>query len=206
MQTINCEITKVFNRNEKTVGFSLRPLQQELEDSKKIEFFKTFTKWNGQYNNCSSNMFHNNKPNPEWLVENAQISCDWINNNGWLNIEPVTVELIKMPDTDKSDDEFNDAINELDDSFDTDQLEKEALKDLEQKDKSKDKSNVTNLKPKVVGNNINPKKLAKINELTDNYGDVFLVVNSHPNLVSLPLEEKTKITTHINITLSQQGY
>ena len=76
------------------------------------------------------------------------------------------------------------------------------LADLEQNDKS----NVTNLKPKAVNNNINDKKLSKIQELTDNYGDVFKVVNAHPNLVSLPLEEKTKITTHINITLSQQGY
>jgi len=192
MQTINCEITKVFDPNDKGVGFVIKP--NEATDE-----LKALTKWNNKFQNITATWWFNQKAQPKWIVEEAKIKFSWYEKNGFLNIDQASVEVIELPNI---EDEFNDAINELDDSFDTDQLEAEALKDLEQKDKS----NVTNLKPKAINNNINSKKLSKIQELTDNYGDVFKVVNSHPNLVSLPLEEKTKITTHINITLSQQGY
>ena len=169
MQTINCEITKVFDANEKGIGFALKPDEPSAE-------IKNLTKWNPKFSNITTTWWLNQKPQPKWLTEGSKIKFSWYEKNGYLNIDQASVEVI--------------------------QLEAEAIRDLEQNDKS----NVTNLKPKAVNNNIDSKKLSKIQELTDNYGDVFKVVNAHPNLVSLPLEEKTKITTHINITLSQQGY
>ncbi len=130
MQTINCEITKVFDRNDKTIGFALKPLNPN-EDT--MTFCKKFTRWNDQYKNCPTNMFHNNKPNPDWLVEGAQISCDWTNNEGWLNIDKASVEVIKLPD-DAAEKAFNaeiDAIAEEDQQERiAEQLEKEAEKDL----------------------------------------------------------------------------
>ena len=131
MQTINCEITKVFDRNDKTIGFALNPLNPN-EDTK--TFCKKFTRWNDQYKNCPTNMFHNNKPNPDWVVEGAQISCDWTNNEGWLNIDKASVEVIKLPD-DAAEKAFNaeiDAIAEEDQQERiAEQLEKEAEKDLQ---------------------------------------------------------------------------
>ncbi len=130
MQTINCEITKVFDRNDKTIGFALKPLDPN-EDT--MTFCKKFTRWNDQYKNCPTNMFHNKKPNPDWLVEGAQISCDWTNNEGWLNIDKASVEVIKLPD-DAAEKAFNaeiDAIAEEDQQERiAEQLEKEAEKDL----------------------------------------------------------------------------
>ena len=131
MQTINCEITKVFDRNDKTIGFALKPLNPN-EDT--MTFCKKFTRWNDQYKNCPTNMFHNNKPNPDWVVEGAQISCDWTNNEGWLNIDKASVEVIKLPD-DAAEKAFNaeiDAIAEEDQQVRiAEQLEKEAEKDLQ---------------------------------------------------------------------------
>ncbi len=131
MQTINCEITKVFDRNDKTIGFALKPLNPN-EDT--MTFCKKFTRWNDQYKNCPTNMFHNNKPNPDWVVEGAQISCDWTNNEGWLNIDKASVEVIKLPD-DAAEKAFNaeiDAIAEEDQQERiAEQLEKEAEKDLQ---------------------------------------------------------------------------
>ena len=132
MQTINCEITKVFSRNDKTQGFCLKPINPTDET---MEFVKSFKKYDLKFKNCPTNMFHNNKPNPEWLVEKAQISCDWVNNDGWLNIDPATVELIQMPSTDNAEDEFNKAIDEIADEDEqeriAEQLAKEAEKDLQ---------------------------------------------------------------------------
>ena len=190
MQTINCEITKVFEAKPNGVGFGIR-VDNMSEDLQ--EFVK-----NDKYpNQITVNWWFNKQPSPKWLIEGSKIKFSWYKNpKGYLTIDQASLEVLQNEGI-----ELEDIEDDLDDSFDTDQLEAEALKDLEQNDKS----NVTNLKPKAI-NNINSKKLSKIQELTDNYGDVFKVVNSHPNLVSLPLEEKTKITTHINITLSQQGY
>ena len=190
MQTINCEITKVFDANEKGIGFALKPDEASEE-------IKNLTKWNPKFSNITTTWWLNQKPQPKWLTEGSKIKFSWYEKNGYLNIDQASVEVLHNEGI-----VLEDIEDDLDDGFDTEQLEKEAIKDLEQNDKS----NVTNLKPKAVNNNINSKKLSKIQELTDNYGDVFKVVNAHPNLVSLPLEEKTKITTHINITLSQQGY
>ena len=144
MQTINCEITKVFDRNDKTIGFSLKPLDPN-EDT--MKFCKKFTRWSDQYKNCPTNMFHNNKPNPDWLIEGAQISCDWTNNEGWLNIDKASIEVIKLPD-DVAEKAFNaeiDAIAEEDEQERiAEQLEKEAEKDLQ--------NNVRKIEP-VISNN-----------------------------------------------------
>ena len=145
MQTINCEITKVFDRNIKTIGFALKPLDPTNET---MEYIKSFKKYDLKFKNCTTNMFHNNKPSPDWLIEGAQISCDWVNNDGWLNIDPATVELIQMPNTDNAEDEFNKAIDEIADEDEqeriAEQLAKEAEKDLQ--------NNVRKIEP-VISNN-----------------------------------------------------
>ena len=145
MQTINCEITKVFDRNIKTIGFALKPLDPTNET---MEYIKSFKKYDLKFKNCTTNMFHNNKPSPDWLIEGAQISCDWVNNDGWLNIDPATVEVIKMPSTDNAEDEFNKAIDEIADEDEqeriAEQLAKEAEKDLQ--------NNVRKIEP-VISNN-----------------------------------------------------
>ena len=42
MQTINCEITKVFDRNIKTIGFALKPLDPTNETMEYIKYFVNF--------------------------------------------------------------------------------------------------------------------------------------------------------------------
>ena len=144
MQTINCEITKVFDRNIKTIGFALKPLDPTNET---MEYIKSFKKYDLKFKNCTTNMFHNNKPNPDWLIEGAQISCDWTNNEGWLNIDKASIEVIKLPD-DVAEKAFNaeiDAIAEEDEQERiAEQLEKEAEKDLQ--------NNVRKIEP-VISNN-----------------------------------------------------
>ena len=48
--------------------------------------------------------------------------------------------------------------------------------------------------------------IKRIESLVNNYGEVFKVVNAHNNLVSLDTSLKKDIATHINITLSNEGY
>ena len=186
MKTINCEVTKVFDRDpsKKTQGFSFRPLEMTEEN---IEYFQSFSKskWNNKLKNIICNIFHNNKPNPDWLVKNAQVELDIMNKDGWLNIDIASVKVLKLPEG-----SFQDDVEQLDDDFVAEELEKEL--NAEQKKSSQDEKKERMLK--------------RIENLVNNYGEVFKVVNTHDNLVSLDTSLKKDIATHINITLSNEGY
>jgi len=191
MKTINCEVTKVFDRDpsKKTQGFSFRPLEMTEEN---IEYFQSFSKsqWDNKYKSIACNIFHNNKPNPNWLVEKAQVEFDIINKDGWLNIDVASVKVLKLPE--KS---FQDDVEQLDDDFVAEELEKELKSNTE---KEEEEENKKKLKQERM--------LKRIENLVNNYGEVFKVVNTHDNLVSLDTSLKKDIATHINITLSNEGY
>ena len=157
MKTINCEVTKVFDRDpsKKTQGFSFRPLEMTEEN---IEYFQSFdkSKWDNKFKSIACNIFHNNKPNPDWLAEGS----------------------------------FEDDVEQLDDDFVAEELEKEL--NTEQKQSLQDQKKERMIK--------------RIESLVNNYGEVFKVVNAHNNLVSLDTSLKKDIATHINITLSNEGY
>tara|TARA_B100002019_G_C21271495_1_gene602609 strand:- start:3501 stop:4061 length:561 start_codon:yes stop_codon:yes gene_type:complete len=186
MKTINCEVTKVFDRDpsKKTQGFSFRPLEMTEEN---IQYFQSFdkSKWDNKFKSIACNIFHNNKPNPDWLVEKAQVELDIMNKDGWLNIDIASVKVLKLPEG-----SFQEDVEQLDDDFVAEELEKELNK--EQKKSSQDEKKERMLK--------------RIESLVNNYGEVFKVVNTHDNLVSLDTSLKKDIATHINITLSNEGY
>ena len=191
MKTINCEVAKVFDRDpsKKTQGFSFRPCELNEEN---LEFMKSFSRsqWDNKYKSIACNIFHNNKPNPDWLVEKAEVEFDIINKDGWLNIDVASVKVLKLPE--KS---FENEIEELDDGFDVAEIEKELESNLEKEEEKKDKQKLKQ-----------ERMIKRIESLVNNYGEVFKVVNAHNNLVSLDTSLKKDIATHINITLSNEGY
>lgn len=191
MKTINCEVAKVFDRDpsKKTQGFSFRPCELNEEN---LEFMKSFSKskWDNKFKSIACNIFHNNKPNPDWLVEKAEVEFDIINKDGWLNIDVASVKVLKLPE--KS---FENEIEELDDGFDVAEIEKELESNLEKEEEKKDKQKLKQ-----------ERMIKRIESLVNNYGEVFKVVNAHNNLVSLDTSLKKDIATHINITLSNEGY
>ena len=191
MKTINCEVAKVFDRDpsKKTQGFSFRPCELNEEN---LEFMKSFSRsqWDNKYKSIACNIFHNNKPNPDWLVEKAEVEFDIINKDGWLNIDVASVKVLKLPE--KS---FENEIEELDDGFDVAEIEKELESNIEKEEEKKDKQKLKQ-----------ERMIKRIESLVNNYGEVFKVVNAHNNLVSLDTSLKKDIATHINITLSNEGY
>ena len=191
MKTINCEVAKVFDRDpsKKTQGFSFRPCELNEEN---LEFMKSFSRsqWDNKYKSIACNIFHNNKPNPDWLVEKAEVEFDIINKDGWLNIDVASVKVLKLPE--KS---FENEIEELDDGFDVAEIEKELKSNIEKEEEKKDKQKLKQ-----------ERMIKRIESLVNNYGEVFKVVNAHNNLVSLDTSLKKDIATHINITLSNEGY
>ena len=197
MKTINCEVAKVFDRDpsKKTQGFSFRPCELNEEN---LEFMKSFSKskWDNKFKSIACNIFHNNKPNPDWLVEKAEVELDIINKDGWLNIDVASVKVLNLPE--KS---FENEIDELDDGFDVEEIEKELEKDLKQTDQQENTEEKTD-KQKLK----QERMIKRIESLVNNYGEVFKVVNAHNNLVSLDTSLKKDIATHINITLSNEGY
>ena len=191
MKTINCEVAKVFDRDpsKKTQGFSFRPCELNEEN---LEFMKSFSRsqWDNKYKSIACNIFHNNKPNPDWLVEKSEVEFDIINKDGWLNIDVASVKVLKLPE--KS---FENEIEELDDGFDVAEIEKELESNIEKEEEKKDKQKLKQ-----------ERMIKRIECLVNNYGEVFKVVNAHNNLVSLDTSLKKDIATHINITLSNEGY
>lgn len=191
MKTINCEVAKVFDRDpsKKTQGFSFRPCELNEEN---LEFMKSFSRsqWDNKYKSIACNIFHNNKPNPDWLVEKAEVEFDIINKDGWLNIDVASVKVLKLPE--KS---FENEIEELDDGFDVAEIEKELKSNIEKEEEEEDKIKLKQ-----------ERMIKRIESLVNNYGEVFKVVNAHNNLVSLDTSLKKDIATHINITLSNEGY
>ena len=191
MKTINCEVAKVFDRDpsKKTQGFSFRPCELNEEN---LEFMKSFSRsqWDNKYKSIACNIFHNNKPNPDWLVEKAEVEFDIINKDGWLNIDVASVKVLKLPE--KS---FENEIEELDDGFDVAEIEKELKSNIEKEEEEEDKIKLKQ-----------ERMIKRIESLVNNYGEVFEVVNAHNNLVSLDTSLKKDIATHINITLSNEGY
>ena len=191
MKTINCEVAKVFDRDpsKKTQGFSFRPCELNEEN---LEFMKSFSRsqWDNKYKSIACNIFHNNKPNPDWLVEKAEVEFDIINKDGWLNIDVASVKVLKLPE--KS---FENEIEELDDGFDVAEIEKELESNIEKEEEEEDKIKLKQ-----------ERMIKRIESLVNNYGEVFKVVNAHNNLVSLDTSLKKDIATHINITLSNEGY
>ena len=87
MQTINCEITKVFDANEKGIGFALKPDEASAE-------IKNLTKWNPKFSNITTTWWLNQKPQPKWLTEGSKIKFSWYEKNGYLNIDQASVEVI----------------------------------------------------------------------------------------------------------------
>ena len=191
MKTINCEVAKVFDRDpsKKTQGFSFRPCELNEEN---LEFMKSFSRsqWDNKYKSIACNIFHNNKPNPDWLVEKAEVEFDIINKDGWLNIDVASVKVLKLPE--KS---FENEIEELDDGFDVAEIEKELKSNIEKEEEEEDKIKLKQ-----------ERMIKRIESLVNNYGEVFKVVNAHNNLVSLDTSLNKDIATHINITLSNEGY
>ena len=183
MQTIKCEITKVFNANDKGIGFAMKP--DSLTDE--VKQLKT---WNDKFKTLTATWWFNKKPTPKWVVEGAVIEFNWTNKNGYLEFDRASVETISLPDNEEISDaekSFNQAVDELSDEAVEEIMEQEHQE--QQKPSSKQ-----------------DRKIARIKELVSNYGDVFKIVNAHENLVSLDTSLKKDIATHINITLTQEGY
>jgi len=127
MQTINCEITKVFDANDKGIGFALKPEVATDE-------LKGLTKWNAKFSNITTTWWFNQRPQPKWLIEGTKIKFSWFEKNGYLNIDQASVEVMQES-KDMDEDAFNaeiDAIAEEDEQERiAEQLEKEAEKNLQ---------------------------------------------------------------------------
>jgi len=109
MQTINCEITKVFDANDNGIGFALKPEVATDE-------LKSLTKWNAKFSNITTTWWFNKKPQPKWLIEGTKIQFSWYEKNGYLNMDQASVEVMEES-KDMSEDAFNaeiDAIAEED--------------------------------------------------------------------------------------------
>tara|TARA_R100001129_G_scaffold151964_2_gene114254 strand:- start:778 stop:1350 length:573 start_codon:yes stop_codon:yes gene_type:complete len=190
MKQIDCEVAQVFDRDELKTGFSIRPL--DMSDVN-VEFFNSFekSKWNEKYKSISVSYFHNKKPNPDWLLKDTQISVGILNKNGYCNIDPKTIKVLKL-----ADGTFEGEIEELDDDFVAEELEKELQSNKQEEKKDQP--------PKTVSKN--DRKKERIDQLVENYASVFVAVNGHKSLVSLETGLKKDIATHINITLTNEGY
>tara|TARA_Y100001972_G_C7627217_1_gene314689 strand:+ start:114 stop:692 length:579 start_codon:yes stop_codon:yes gene_type:complete len=192
MNLIDCEVAQVFDRDEQKIGFSLRPLDMS---EKNLEIFKSFekSKWNEKYKSISVNYFHKNKPLPSWISKGSQINVGIRNNNGWCNIDQNTIKVLEVSDT-----SFDDDVEKLDDDFIAEQLEKELVESK--------KSETPEVKKNAKVVTKEDRKTERINQIVENYASIFRVVSSHQSLVSLDTNLKKDIATHINITLTNEGY
>ena len=192
MNLIDCEVAQVFDRDEQKIGFSLRPLDMS---EKNLEIFKSFekSKWNEKYKSISVNYFHKNNPLPSWISKGSQINVGIRNNNGWCNIDQNTIKVLEVSDT-----SFDDDVEKLDDDFIAEQLEKELVESK--------KSETPEVKKNAKVVTKEDRKTERINQIVENYASIFRVVSSHQSLVSLDTNLKKDIATHINITLTNEGY
>ena len=109
---ISCEINKVFEAKGGKFGLSLKPLEEnhDIENS---------NSYKSQYNNFTINYFLNGEDTPNWAKEGNKIKFCYSVNNGWINInqdDGVTLD---------ADISLEDIADDLDDSFDPSQFEKE---------------------------------------------------------------------------------
>jgi len=109
---ISCEINKVFEAKGGKFGLSLKPLEEnhDIENS---------NSYKSQYNNFTINYFLNGEDTPNWAKEGNKIKFCYSVNNGWINInqdDGVTLD---------DDISLEDIADDLDDSFDPSQFEKE---------------------------------------------------------------------------------
>ncbi len=136
MQTINCEITKVFDANDNGIGFSLKPdeMTKELQEFVKPKYPE----------NVNATWWFNKKPQPSWVKEGVKIQFDWYKNQkGYLTIDQASLEVISEPKSDE--DEFNAAIDEI--------AEEEALERLAEEEFSKQPEQSNVKKIEVVKSN-----------------------------------------------------
>ncbi len=183
MQMIKCEITKVFSANDKGIGFAIKP--DAITDE--VKQLKT---WNEKFKTLTATWWFNKKPQPRWIIEGAEIQFNWSNKNGYLEFDRASVETLSLPEEIEMSEEeksFNQAVDELSDEAVAEIIEKEH--EIKTKPTSKQ-----------------DRKIERIKQLVANYGDVFKIVNAHENLVSLDTCLKKDIATHINITLTNEGY
>ena len=183
MQTIKCEITKVFDADDKGIGFAMKP--DSITDE-----IKQLKKWNNKFKNFTATWWFNGKPKPKWIIEGAEIEFNWTTENGFLVFDRDSVEAISLPDNEEISDaekSFNQAVDKLSDEAVEEIMEQEHQE--QQKPSSKQ-----------------DRKIERINQLVDNYAKIYRVVSQHQSLVSLENNLKKDIATHINITLTQEGY
>tara|TARA_Y100000356_G_scaffold25191_1_gene17725 strand:+ start:1868 stop:2377 length:510 start_codon:yes stop_codon:yes gene_type:complete len=135
--------------------------------------------YNKENENYTVNYWHNNKPVPAWIIKGQKVILDlYENKKGYLTIG-------EAQPIGSEEDDFNKAVDELSQEQEDEILEGEIVMD----NKSKEE-----------------KKKDRIQVLVNNYADVFLCVNTHKSLVSLDTNLKKDIATHINITLTNEGY
>ena len=167
---INCEINKVFEPKGGKFGLSLKP----LEDNDDIENSNSYK---AQYNNFTINYFLNGEDIPNWSKQGNKIKFCYSINNGWVNInQDDEVEIINNDNEDKT---FNEVVDELDDSFDPTELEKE------------------------LNNQNDDPTLNRINNMAELYAKIFKAIHTHDYLSKLDTGLKKDIATSFFIQLNR---
>ena len=164
---ISCEINKVFEAKGGKFGLSLKPLEEnhDIENS---------NSYKSQYNNFTINYFLNGEDTPNWAKEGNKIKFCYSVNNGWINInqdDGVTLD---------DDISLEDIADDLDDSFDPSQFEKE-----------------TETKP-------SDPTINKINNMAELYAKIFKAIHTHEYLSKLDTGLKKDIATSFFIEYNKR--
>jgi len=118
-QYLTCEIKKVFLAKDGKFGMSLH----SLEDNDDVANSNSYK---AQFDNFTINYFLNGEGVPSWVKEGNKIKFCYSMNNGWINInQDDGVDIIPDEKTPEESKTFNQTVDELDDSFDPVELEKE---------------------------------------------------------------------------------
>ena len=176
---ISCEINKVFEAKGGKFGLSLKPLEEnhDIENS---------NSYKSQYNNFTINYFLKGnvlgnkliqEDIPNWAKQGNKIKFCYSINNGWVNInQDDGVEIINNDNEDKT---FNEVVDELDDSFDPTELEKE------------------------LNNQTEDPTLNRINNMAELYAKIFKAIHTHDYLKKLDTGLKIDIATSFFIQLNR---
>ena len=164
---ISCEINKVFEAKGGKFGLSLKPLEEnhDIENS---------NSYKSQYNNFTINYFLNGEDTPNWAKEGNKIKFCYSVNNGWINInqdDGVTLD---------ADISLEDIADDLDDSFDPSQFEKE-------------------IETKPSDPTIN-----RINNMAELYAKIFKAIHTHEYLSKLDTGLKKDIATSFFIEYNKR--
>ena len=174
---IQCEITKVFNPQAFGQGFSFKT-DDDMKDFKE-KFF------NEQFGSYSTSVYTGGSPCPEWIVVGTKFNADFKINKGYLTLKgqpQIIYDASKNDDSAFESDNINleDISDDLDDSFDPSQFEKE-----------------TETKP-------SDPTINKINNMAELYAKIFKAIHTHEYLSKLDTGLKKDIATSFFIEYNKR--